>query len=213
MTKLRTALLIVAGTVALLLVIGGTFFYVRVYKPITAPLMAMSTARILEERRLTNHDPFTAPASGELSADQVRRFVSVEEAVETQVAAGAAALTAQEAALERADADGQLTVRTTFSAFGEIKPILMDAKMTQIDAMNREHFSKAEFEWVRNQLYRGAGLRLAWIDVSQILDGVPDATVRVRAAPDRPTPDANRVLAQPLAARLEQWRVFGFFGL
>lgn len=213
MAKLRTALLVVAGTIVLLLVIGGTFFYLRVYKPISSPLMAMSTARILEERRLTNHDPFTATGSGKLTADQVRRFVAVEETVDTKVAGGAAALAAQQAALERADADGQLTVRTALSAFGEIKPILMDAKMTQIDAMNRERFSKAEFEWVRNQLYRGAGLRFARIDVSEILDGVQDAGVRVRAAPDGPAPDANRVFAQPLAARLEQWRAFAFFGL
>jgi len=213
MTKLRGALLIGAGTLALLVVIAGTFFYVRIYKPITAPLLAMSTARVLEERRLVNHDPFTAPGSGELSADQVRRFVSVEETVETRVGAGAAALAVQHAALERADADRRLTVRTTFTAFGEIKPILMDAKMTQIDAMNREHFSKKEFEWVRNQLYRAAGLRLTRIDVSDILDGVQDAAVRVRTAPDGPAPDANRALAQPLAAQLEQWRAFGFFGL
>jgi hypothetical protein len=213
MTKLRGALLIGAGTLALLVVIAGTFFYIRIYKPITSPLMAMSTARILEERRLVNHDPFSAPGSGELSADQVRRFVSVEQAVETQVAAGAAALAAQQAALERAHDDGQLTVRATFSAFGGIKPILMDAKMTQIDAMNREHFSKKEFEWVRNQLYRAASLRLTRIDVSDILDGVQDAAVRVRTAPDGPAPESNRVLAQPLAAQLERWRAFGFFGL
>ena len=213
MTKLRAGLLIGAGIFFLLIGIAGTFFYLRVYKPIASPLMAMSTGRILEERRLENHDPFTEPGSGELNAEHVRRFVSVEQAVEAKVATGGAALVAQQAALERAEFDGQLTVRATLAAFGEIKPILMDAKMTQIDAMNKEHFSKKEFEWVRNQLYRGAGLRRARIDVSQILDGVQDAAVQVRVAPEGPAPEPNRALAQPLLAQLEHWRAFGFFGL
>ena len=59
MTKLRAGLLIGAGIFFLLIGIAGTFFYLRVYRPIASPLMAMSTGRILEERRLENHDPFT----------------------------------------------------------------------------------------------------------------------------------------------------------
>ena len=212
MTKLRAGLLIAAGIFLLVLGVAATGFYFKVYKPIAAPIMAMSFGTLLEQKQLTTHD-FTKPVSGELSADQVRRFVAIEQETETRVAGGRAVLAEQQGVLERADVAGQLTLKTALASFGAMRPILMGAKPAQIEAMNREHFSKAEFEWVRDQLYRAAGIHLTRIDVSEVLSGFQDATVRVRVVSQQDAPAANQALARPMADKLEAWRAFAFFGL
>ncbi len=80
--------------------------------------------------------------------------------------------------------------------------------------MNRANFSKAEFEWVRRQLYSAAGLRFSQVDVSEVLAGVPNPTVAVRRfEPTGDVPDQNHGLALPLASRLQTWSALGFFGL
>lgn len=214
MTKLRLALLIAAGALVLLIGAAGITFYITIWKPIASPLVALSGGKTLEDKRLQNRDGFVPPASGALTADQASRFVTVEEDVLRHVATGAALLAQQQAELERASDAGTLSVRVTLGAFGAIKQIYLDAKVVQIEAMNRARFSKAEFEWVRERLYRAAGLRLAQLDASEILASVPGATVTVR----RFTPEAagsgdNEHLARPLAQTLETWRALGFFGL
>ena len=42
MKKLTVVLLIVAGVLLLAVAVAGTIFYVKVYRPIGSPLMAMS---------------------------------------------------------------------------------------------------------------------------------------------------------------------------
>ena len=68
---------------------------------------------------------------------------------------------------------------------------------------------------MRRQLYGAAGLRLSQVDVSEVLAGVPDATVVVRRQFGlmEGVPAQNQQLAVPLAARLQTWSALGFFGL
>ena len=116
--------------------------------------------------------------------------------------------------MERANDTYALSVPAALRVFQDIKGIYLDAKVAQIDAMNRANFSKEEFEWVRRQLYSGAGLRLSQLDVSEVLAGVPDATVVVRRfEAEGQAAEHNQRLALPNAAKLETWAPLGFFGL
>ncbi|OFW03249.1 MAG: hypothetical protein A3H96_19300 [Acidobacteria bacterium RIFCSPLOWO2_02_FULL_67_36] len=212
----RTGVALLIGAGVLLLVVGaaGTAFYVKVYRPLGSPLMAMAGGKTLEERRLQNRAEFLAPASGELTAEQTAKFAVVEEEVQKQLAAGIAVLARSQADLERARETHALSVQTALLAFGDIKGVYLNAKVAQIDAMNRANFSKEEFEWVRKQLYYAAGLRLSQVDVSEVLAGVPDATVVVRRFEARErVPEQNQRLALPLASKLQTWAALGFFGL
>ena len=214
MKKTGVALLIASAVLALTLVGAGAVFYVRVYRPIGSPLMAMAGGKTLEERRLQNHSEFLVPATGQLTAEQTTRFVAVEEEVEKQLAGDLAVLTQGQRDLERAHDADALSVQAALRAFGDIKACYLKAKVAQIDAMNRTSFSKAEFEWVRRQLYGAAGLRLSQVDVSEVLAGVPDATVVVRQSGRMEgVPAQNQQLALPLAGRLQTWSALGFFGL
>ena len=214
MKRLGIGLLIAAAALLLLVGIAGTVFYVRVYRPIGSPLMAMSGGKILEEKRLQNHGEFTPPISRQLTSEQTANFVAVEEAVEKDLGTNAAALAPNQADLERASTSNALSVRTTLRAFGNIKAVYLNAKMAQIDAMNRVKFSKAEFEWVRRQLYSAAGLHWSQLDVSEVLEGLPDAAVKIRQfEPGRDVPEQNERFARPHALKLQAWLAFAFFGL
>jgi len=214
MKGLGVGLLIAAGVLLLVIGTAGTVFYVKVYRPIGGPIAAMGIAKTLEERRLQNRAEFLPPSSGELTGEQAANFAAVEEAVQTQLATGTGILTQKQADLERASTADALSVRTTLLAFGEIKDVYLNAKVAQIDAMNRAKFSKEEFEWVRKQLYSAAGLRLSQLDVSEVLGGVRDAMVEVRQfKPGGPVPEVNQRLARPLASKLQAWLALGFFGL
>ena len=55
---------------------------------------------------------------------------------------------------------------------------------------------------------------MSQVDVSEVLAGVPDATVVVRQfGLMEGVPAQNQQLAVPLAARLQTWSALGFFGL
>lgn len=214
MKKLHIVLLSIAGVVLLLVVGGGTLFYFKVYKPIGSPLMAMTGAKVLEDQRLQNRAEFLPPSSGEVTPEQTANFVAVEEAVEKQWATATAVLAEKQTALERSSEGNTLTILGTVPVFGSIKDPYLKAKMAQIDAMNHAHFSKKEFEWVRKQLYRAAGLPLSQLDMSDLFAGAKDPVVAVRRfEPREGAPAQNERLARPLAERLRTWAPLGFFSL
>jgi hypothetical protein len=211
MTRLQKGLLI--GAVGFVLLIGAcsTVFYFRVYQPFGAPMMAMAMSHGMDEQLTTRN--FVKPGSGEVTAEQVRRYIAVEEAVEARIAEGRPAFVEQQGVLERAGRNGEITIDSAIASYAAIRPMLMNAKPRQIDAMNKEHFSKKEFDWVREQLYRAAGIPLTRIDVSDLFEGVPEPGIRVRTLSPQEAPPANQALARPIAAKLEAWRAFAFFGL
>lgn len=214
MKKLHIVLLSIAGVVLLLVVGGGTLFYFKVYKPIGSPLMAMTGAKVLEDQRLQNRTEFLPPPSGEVTPEQTANFIAVEEAVEKQWATAPAVLAEKQTALERSSEGNTLTILGMLPVFGSVKDPYLKAKMAQIDAMNRAHFSKKEFEWVRKQLYRAAGLPLSQLDMSDLFAGAKDPVVAVRRfEPREGAPAQNERLARPLAERLRAWAPLGFFGL
>ena len=214
MKRTGVVLLIVGAVILLVVGAAGAVFYVKVYRPIGSPLVAMAGGASLEKRRLQNVAEFLPPSSGELTADQAARFATVEEEVQHRLETKVSILVLNQADLEQADKARTLSVPIALKAFGQIKSVYLDAKMTQIDAMNRTNFSKKEFEWVRKQLYDAAGLQLSQVDVSEVVAGVPDAAVVVRTFDTTGhAAEQNQRLALPLAAKLKTWAALGFFGL
>ena len=214
MKRTGVVLLTVGAVILLAVAAAGAVFYVKVYRPIGSPLMAMAGGTTLEKRRLKNGAECLPPSSGELTGDQAGRFAAVEDKVQQRLGTRVSILALNQADLEQASKPRTLSVPIALKAFGRIKAVYLDAKMTQIDAMNRANFSKKEFEWVRKQLYDAAGLRWSQLDVSEVFAGVPDAVVVVRTFDATgKVAEHNQRLALPLAAKLETWAPLGFFGL
>jgi hypothetical protein len=157
---------------------------------------------------VANRSPFTAPASGELTAAQVERFMAVQREVQTQTGARWTAMSDRLMVWERDEHEGAAPPPgakvnpDTDLLLSQLGQLMYDTRVTQVAAMNTQRFSLDEYAWVRRQVYAAAGLQVAehlqWTEMLEI--------IRRRAAPaDRPAsqapgalvPEANRLLVAP----------------
>ena len=79
----------------------------------------------------------------------------------------------------------------------DISNIYMEARRAQVDALNGQKFSDAEYTWVRNRIYEAAGMEVAsGIDLSQIealaRESAMKSNVRLPDIKKPNVPEANR---------------------
>jgi hypothetical protein len=206
-------LLIVAAVLFLAAVGAVTAGYFMFYKPLLSANTYVGGARRLESI-IANKSPYDPPGSGELTDDQVARFVTVEERVQRTVGSRIATFRTQYEVLTQTP-DGP-TSRTVRRAMGEIGGVYLQAKETQYRALNEASFSKAEYEWVRQQVYAAAGLPFTHLDLPEILadPGNLEEVIPIERAPaGAVAAGRNQHLVEPHAARLKDWLLLAFFDL
>jgi hypothetical protein len=172
------------------------------------------------ERGLTNTDPFTPPASGELTEAQLERFLRVQSAVEAALGARVDAFTAKYREMARTLPDGTRAIPTmqqVLAGLSELSTVYLDARRAQVAAMNAEGFSRDEFSWVRARVYQAAGLDAIRYDardleraIAALAEGVQLTPPEVRL-PDAPA--RNKALVKPHIARIARWIGLAAFGL
>lgn len=170
------------------------------------------------DTKITNTASFPAPVNGEMTEDQVRRFVSVQENIRTKLGPRLDELSARQKQFEQLqksehrDANFSEVMTAVSSLMGLIK----DAKTAQVDALNAGHFSLKEYQWVRGQFYTAGGMAFAQVNFKQLQDlakqqgGVSSADLEEM---QRSVPEKNRQLVQPYAEKMKDWAPFAFFGL
>jgi hypothetical protein len=179
----------------LLLAIGaaaGAYFLWRAATPVVERVTGVteglrSLADVAEiERGLTTTAPFTAPDSGELTDDQVARFLRVQTAVHAALGARAEAFTTKYREMSRTLPDGTAAIPTLPQLLGglsDLSSVYLDAWRAQVAAMNSERFSREEFSWVRARVYQAAGLdamRYDARDLERVIDAMATG-VKVRS--------------------------------
>ena len=164
--------------------------------------------------RVQNRAPYVPPASGELTATQVDRFVAVQTRVRDALGERWAEIETKSALIRdktqnnSASADGlrrdrlELTVAEFTSVFSDLASIYIEARRAQVDALNAQKFSDAEYTWVRNRVYEAAGMEVAsGIDMSKIEALARDSAMKANVTlPDikKPNvPEANIKLVRP----------------
>ncbi|MEZ5290792.1 MAG: hypothetical protein R2745_06895 [Vicinamibacterales bacterium] len=172
------------------------------------------------ERGLTNTTPYDPPPSGELTGDQVARFLRVQAGVERALGERAGAFTAKYRELTRQRPDGTTPVPTLpdlLGAVADLSQIYLEAWRAQVVAMNDAGFSRAEFSWVRGRVYQAAGLnavRYDARDLERVIRAMTDGS-RVEI-PEVDLPDAparNKALVEPHTGRITAWLGLAVFGL
>jgi hypothetical protein len=168
------------GCLVVLVVLGvaGSFAAYYVYSVVKtkvgaslAKFEAFSKAPELE-RQVKNTGPFNPPGSGVLTPTQVERFVAVQTAVRAQLGARFADLERRyKALLDKKEATA-LDLPELISAYGDLAQIWIAAKKAQVDALNAQGLSLAEYRWVRDRSYRALGLPVMSVDISEIIDKV-----------------------------------------
>lgn len=169
------------------------------------------------DKRITNQAPFTPPANGELTKEQLDRFARVQADVKRALGRRFEQIEEKYTHL-KANAGNELpSMRDVIAAFRELAGVIVDARRFQVDALNRERFSSAEYSWVRTRVYQAAGVNAANV---RVLKTIADAARRGTGiesiqAPtiDLNVPQRNRDLVKPHMRHMDDWLPLAFFGL
>jgi hypothetical protein len=104
------------------------------------------------------------------------------------------------------------------SAVSDLGNVFVQAKRYQVDALNREGFSQAEYSWVRDRVFQAAGIEVtSKIDFRKLEDVVREGTglddFKTPRVPTLQVPERNRALVKPHLDKADQWLPLMFFGL
>jgi hypothetical protein len=198
--------------VVVCIAVGGLLYVgyrnVRPYVEGVSDLVAqVRTLEVLGDA-VANRTPFTPPASGELTADQLTRFLAVQAEVQGQTGARWKAMSDRLMIWERVEHEGSAPPPgakvdpSTDLLLSQLGQLLYDTRVTQVAGMNAQQFSIDEYAWVRRQVYAAAGLEVAeHLEWREMLENLrrsagtagPDTSAARPAA----VPEANRQLVAP----------------
>lgn len=172
------------------------------------------------DRDLRRTGPFDAPTSGELTADQVTRFIRVQQQVRSTLGTRAEAFATKYRELSGRTPEGTVVVPSPAQLLGglrDLSDVYLDAWRAQVQAMNDAAFARSEFSWVRARVYQAAGLdalRYDARDLASALERLAEgARLDVPAVTLPDAPAANRTLVRPHLDELKASLPMAAFGL
>ena len=205
------------GVIVLATIGAGIAGYVFVYRPAKAYVASFTQLQEFPKLNADIHNraAFTPPDSGELTADLVARYVKAQVAIEGRLGPRLQELDAKYKALEKAN-HGKPGFSDGLTAIKDLGSLLMDAKRAQVAALNDEHFSLEEYQWVREQVYAAAGLPIT-VHFEQLIEKATsgeDVTEDSMAeAVTGEIPEINKQLVAPHVEKLRQAAALAFFGM
>lgn len=210
------------GILLVLLVIGGaigTYFVVNKVKSTVEEFASLASVPDIE-REITNRAGFAAPPSGELSDEQVSRYIRVQEHMRTHLGVRFDELNSKYQDLSRrmnAQQGSVLDAPEIIGAYRDLAKTYVDAKRAQVQALNQHGFSLNEYRWVRQQAYAALGVPIMNMDVSAFIEDVKEGNTpdqaKLEGAIEPTGPERNRQLVAPHKKVLEDNVALSFFGL
>ena len=218
--------LIGCGIVIVIAMVGfgaAAYYAYRAMKPVIDNAASyMDKARIVERlgANINNKAPFPPPENGELTSMQVERFIAVQTRVRSELGDKWDEVEKKSAAIKaRTDKNrNDWTFAEFTQVFNDIANIWIEARRAQVDALNVQKFSEAEYQWVRNRVYEAAGVHLAGnMNLSMIEELARDkATKTGIEIPEielPKIPEKNIELVKPHAAKIKEWIPMAALGL
>lgn len=203
------------GVVLVLVLAVGVAAWWFVLRPLQqAAAVVEEVARIQElDQRVTNRAPFAPPDDGELSEDQVERYVAVLHTVRDDLDRNLQTLQQR-----YEDLDGRapelMDIPRLASAYLDLFRLLVQAKEAQVAALNAQGFSVAEYQWVRSQVLGAIGLPGAGYDLGSFAQAFADGRDPTAAQTPVPSvPAANRALVEAYTEELDEVAILALFGL
>ena len=221
MKKLLVGCLVIVVLGAILFAVGGYILY-RAASPVIQDarnyLQSLSELGELD-RAITNKSAYATPASGELTEDQVERFVRVQDTLKAALGQRMREIEEKYKYLKgHSSKDEQPSFTEVMSSLREIGGIFVDARRYQVEALNKEQFSQSEYSWVRDRVFQAAGVEaVSRVDLKALAEAARENTgMTDLKAPELPkvdVPEKNRALVKPHLGRLDEWIPLAFFGL
>lgn len=197
----------------------GAYYLYRAASPVIQnardALEGFSKAADLE-KEIKNRASYTAPETGELTPEQVERFVRVQDTMRKAMGQRIDEIEAKYKYLK--DNSAQPSFTDLLNSLHDMAGLITDARRAQVNALNQESFSSSEYAWVRSRVYQAAGVELSGaIDFERIAEAARRGTgidsIRVPDAPLASVPAKNRELVKPHVKRMDEWLPLAFFGL
>jgi hypothetical protein len=169
------------------------------------------------EREVRNRVSFTPPSTEELSEAQLEKLVQVQTHVRQKLGEHIKAFEAKYRTLaEKKDAT-LADAPALLSAYRDLAATWMDAKRSQVEALNNANLSIEEYRWIRNQAYRALGQPFVDLDIAKVVEnakrGVTEQAGQLRGAIGPDGPEANRKLVEKFKKFLEDNIALASFGL
>jgi len=193
---------------------GGVAYYVY-YKAHQYMASMQEFAQL--DTKITNTASYPPPVNGELTEDQVRRFVSVQETMKTRMGPRLDELSAKQKQFEQMQKSEHrdASLSEVMSAVSSLIGLVKDAKTAQVDALNASHFSLKEYNWVRGQVYAAGGMVFSQINFKDLQDSIKQSGGSTTDLEElsRSVPEKNKELVKPYVEKMKDWLPFAFFGL
>ena len=218
MKKILAGCLIVLLIAAIGLAAAGFYAY-RAMKPVIDNASnymekAREVTRLGDE--ISNKTPFDPPKNDELTQAQVERFIAVQTRMRSDMGDKWTQIEQKSKELrEKADRKSQDWTLSEFtSVFSEIANIWVEARKSQVKALNVQKFSEDEYQWVRRRVYEAAGVELAGsIDLSKIESLAGRNGVAIPDVDRSRVPEKNLALVKPHVAKIKEWIPMAALGL
>jgi hypothetical protein len=169
------------------------------------------------ERGVRNRAPFDPPSSQELTELQIEKLVQVQAQVRARLGERVAALEAKYKTLAEKERASLGDAPAILQAYSDLAATWMDAKRTQIEALNAAGLSMEEYRWIRNQAYRALGMPFVDLDISRLVEdaqrGVSREAARTMGAIGPDSPEVNRKRIEKVKKFLEENLALASFGL
>jgi hypothetical protein len=200
-------------------VVGGVAFWA--YRRVQQTVAQFSElAQVPDiERQVVVKDPFVPPTSEELTSTQLERFLGVQKAVRERLGVRFAEFEKQYKVLSEKDKPTLTDVPTLIAGYRDLALMWLDAKRSQVDALNAAKLSLDEYRWIRDQTYKALGIPYVDLDIGKIADDIRSGQTtsndpgQLRGSIGPAGPEANRKLVEAHRKLLESNVAMASFGL
>ena len=216
MKKVAIGCLIVFVVAGVAVVGIGYYGYLKVRSTVAQLAELQKVPEI--ERGIRVKTPFVVPASGELTASQVDKFMKVTNAVRDRLVKDMAAFEKNYKTLAGKKDFTAADMPALLSAYSDMAIGWLDAKRAQVEALNEVGLSLDEYRWIRSEAYRALGVPFVDLDFARIAEqarsgGQPSAPVLIGGAFTGPGPASNLKLVEKYRKQLEDYVPLASFGL
>jgi hypothetical protein len=202
-------------------VAGGIGAYYLFHKAQTL-VAGLSELKVVPdlERQVRNTATYSPPASGELSTDQVAKYIAIREQVRQTLGVRVKELDARYKALsERINREqhSALDIPEMLAAYRDLASLYILGKRAQVEALNARNLSLGEYRWIQQQAYLAIGVPFMDMDIARVIEDVqagrdPGKTGRLTHDVP-PASDKNKALVAPHRKLLEDSASLSFLGL
>jgi hypothetical protein len=213
--KILIAILIVFSLAGIAVVGVGYYLYRQVRSTFAG---FTQLAQLPDIERGVHARGYAPPSSEELTEVQVTRLVGVQAAVRKRIGERFADFERKYKTLVDKEKATIADAPAILAAYSDMATMWLDAKRTQVEALNATGLSLEEYRWIRDQAYRALGIPYMDLDIGKITEDArsgrsSDQPAQLRGAMGPAGPEINRKLIEAVKKQLEENLALASFGL